>query len=524
MILRLVRKTTVLALPLFLGLPPASAELDLPTAAGQLFIFGLPYGGPGKASLDQNSIKHFKSIRAGSFILFRRDLQSSAQIKTLTDHLHELALGSGGAAALISVDQEGGSVTRIPFSPPLPSARALGLAGNAALSEQVGKETASFLRQLGINGNLAPVLDLGSESPSFIGSRSFSTQAPVVSDMGNAFAQGLVAGKVLPVGKHFPGIGPITNDPHLALVRRSTPASDLLTQDLLPFRKFSSLYPSGLMISHLIYPALDPQGTPGTFSKEIHQKYARDIVGYQGLLMTDDLLMIKTRSLREFQSNIQKTFLAGADLIMISWSIEKQKAAIEALLTGARTGMIKAEDIIARAKRVLQVRKDLGRPTFSAPLVTDRIALAPSLNYAKTLDQLASQIYRREIASQTAPVANELALLSEQPELVRAFKKEAPEITIRRLRSATACGPRQLCLAVLRYKREVPAFLQALGGLRKEQKSRILVLELFDDGAPITEYNKISMPVRTPQWARQFAQQVSAGWFKDKVASAARDQ
>lgn len=519
MFVSLLRKTTVLVLPLFLGLPPASAELDLPTAAGQLFIFGLPYGGPGRAALDQNSIKHFKSIRAGSFILFRRDLQNSVQIKDLTDRLHELGLASGGVAALISVDQEGGSVTRIPFSPPLPSARALGLGGNAALSEQVGKETATFLRQLGINGNLAPVLDLGSESPSFIGSRSYSTQAPVVSDMGNAFAQGLVDGKVLPVGKHFPGIGPVTNDPHLTLVRRSTPANDLLTRDLLPFRKFSALYPSGLMISHLIYPTLDPLGTPGTFSKEIHQKYARDVVGYQGLLMTDDLLMIKTKSLREFQDNIQKTFIAGADLIMISWSIEKQKAAIEALLAGVRAGTIKAEDVVARAKRVIQVRRDLGRPVFSAPLVKDRIALSPSATYTKALDQLANQIFKREIASQNIPSVTELALLSEQPELVRAFKKEAPTVPIRRLKSAGACKANQLCLAVLRYKREVAPFLQATANLKKEQRSRILVLELFDDGISAVDYNKISMPVRTPQWARQFAQHISAGWFREKVAS-----
>lgn len=504
------RPALALCLFVFLDVFPAFAQMDLGTAAGQLFIFGLPWNAGANGLLSKASISHFKELKAGAFILFRRDLKSTEQIKGLTESLQQISNEGSKSPALIAVDQEGGVVTRIPFDPPLPSASALGRSGNKVLAKALGFETAVFLRQLGINSNLAPVLDLGGAGPSFIGSRSYSDQAEVVSDVGNAFALGLAEGKVLPVAKHFPGIGPVMNDPHVSLVRRSTPATELLAKDFIPFRRFAAIYPSGLMISHLIYPGLDPTGLPGTFSPAIQQKYAREIVGYSGLLMTDDLLMLKTRKMSEFQKNVQSAFIAGADLIMVSWSLDRQKAAIEAILDGVRKKLFTQEDVLARAERIIKMRKDIGKPEFSAPLHTHRIRLAESKKYNELINELSQTLFKEQVLTLAEKSPAQWVLIGAPRELLTAIQRSPLKSHFKVGSAAKGCALKSMCLVFSRFRRERIQLLSQISRLPASQRGRYLLVDFVDDQRPNTQAEVIHVPVKAPNWPTHFIEEFSA--------------
>jgi beta-N-acetylhexosaminidase len=456
-------------------------------------------------------------MNAGSFILFRRDLSNNLQVKTLTDDLHAIALASSSAPALITVDQEGGQVSRVPFSPPLPSARALGATDNPDLIRKVGQQTAIMLRQLGINGNLAPVLDLGSSSTSFIGSRAYSGDAERVSSLGNAFAQGLSEGKVLPVAKHFPGIGPVQNDPHLTIVRRSTPASELLAKDFLPFRKFSSIYPSGLMISHLVYPALDIRGLPGTFSKEIQQKYARETIGYQGLLMTDDLLMIKTRTPTEFKKNIQNAFIAGADLIMISWSSEKQRTAVEAILDGVRTKLFTEKDVRDRAARILEVRKLIGRPAFQAPSDRTQLRLARNSDYERLVEQALSSSLRTQLANFSARGS---ITLVRAPQSFRLWTERHGSQQLRKALSfSNGCKKDGPCFYFAFHKKDVVSIEKELSKMSRARRKSVAIFYFRDVVPAQSPHLELHVQILSPHWAQSIGDELAHLIKKNQVAA-----
>lgn len=503
-------------LALLLGLPPAYAQMDLQTAAGQLFIFGVPWMKNQDLRLSQFSRKHFQSMGAGSFILFRRDLSNNLQVKTLTDDLHSIAQAASSAPALITVDQEGGVVSRVPFSPPLPSARAMGSTDSPELIRKVGYQTALMLRQLGINGNLAPVLDLGSANHSFIGSRAYSGEAERVSTLGNAFAQGLSDGKVLPVAKHFPGIGPVANDPHLSIVRRSTPASELLAKDFLPFRKFSGIFPSGLMISHLVYPALDVRALPGTFSKEIQQKHARETIGYQGLLMTDDLLMLKTKTPAEFRKNIQDAFIAGADLIMISWSSDKQRSAVEAILDGVRSGLFSEKDVRDRANRVVQVRQLLGRPEFQAPKDKAQLRLARNSEYERLVDQAFSSSLRYQL--QTLQPNSRITLVRAPSSLKNLMSGKVARNTKKSLHFSDVCPAKDFCFFFAFSKSDVVRAEQDLQAMPKSQRAKVGIFYFRDLSQAKTSHRPIHLQIRSQLWAKSLVDELEYILKKKDVA------
>lgn len=339
----------------FASQPKVDDLAPLKSQLGQFFIFGLH-----TPELSEKTKTHIRETGASAFILFRRNLLNNKQVTRLTDELHSLSQEMTGQPALIGLDQEGGKVIRIPFSPPLPSAFAMGQSRDPAIVEELSFQVGRALRQLGFNMNFAPVLDLGLEtSYSFLGQRAFSSDPIWASDLGAAFARGQAKAKILPVAKHFPGIGPVPNDPHLSLVRRSVSPEELRTRDLVPFENFARLPVSGMMISHLIYPKIDPSDSPGTFSKVIIQDLLQKQLGYSGLVVTDDLMMAGAQASQNFQENVVKAYLAGADLMMISWSEKRQKQAVAALWSALQSGRISASSIQQRLDKISKIRQSV---------------------------------------------------------------------------------------------------------------------------------------------------------------------
>jgi beta-N-acetylhexosaminidase len=231
--------------------------------------------------------------RPAGLILFARNVESPDQVRRLI----AAARAAAGEKILVLVDQEGGRVQRLcePHWPRYPAARAFG--GLRNTSRERAKEAARLcarvmardLHALGFNTTCAPVLDVPvAGADNIIGNRAYGEDAATVTELGGAVAEGLLAGGILPVMKHIPGHGRAMADSHHALPVVDTPAAELERNDFAPFRAHRDLPMA--MTAHVVFTAVDPEA-PITISAKAIQEVIRGSIGFEGLLMSDDLSM-----------------------------------------------------------------------------------------------------------------------------------------------------------------------------------------------------------------------------------------
>lgn len=328
--------------------------MTLDEKVGQLFIIGFP-----EKSLTPALERFIYANKPGSFILFKRNLSSEEQIKCLNDSLNNLSLRLTAQPPLIAIDQEGGQVSRIKFNPPLPSARAVGAGYTPGVARDIARSIGSRLSQLGINMNLAPVLDVDSiTGDSFIGSRSYGSHPLSVAAAGVETAEGLIQSGIIPTAKHFPGLGPEKLDPHQTTITRSFQQSNFGFKELFPFIHYTALGPaSAIMISQLSYPQLDPSGAPASFSKIIMNDLLRKSLGYDGLIVTDDLQMKGSALIHRPEEAALTSLLAGADMVMLTWSRSTQAAAIQRTLQAVRYGEFPVSLLDEKVRRILRAKQ-----------------------------------------------------------------------------------------------------------------------------------------------------------------------
>ena len=251
------------------------------------------------------------------FILFARNCEGPEQIRALVADLRE-SVGQGSAPVLI--DQEGGRVARL--KPPqwraAPAAGRFGLlAGrDRQLAEQAvqlnARLIAAELLDLGITVNCAPVLDLPTPGASdVIGDRAFGADPERIAELGRAFCEGLLAGGVLPVIKHIPGHGRARVNSHHELPVVETPRAELEVSDFRPFVALAGM--PWAMTGHLVYAAIDPDN-PATMSHAVIAEVIRGAIGFDGVLVTDDLSMAALSG--DFAARASKSLAAGCDVVL----------------------------------------------------------------------------------------------------------------------------------------------------------------------------------------------------------------
>lgn len=243
-------------------------------------------------SLTKAEIAFFRDARPWGFILFGRNVEDPDQVRRLTAGLRETV---GRTDAPILVDQEGGRVQRL--GPPhwrrYPPARAYaGLPDRLmrqALARLGARLMAHDLAAVGVNVDCAPVLDVPDpQAHAVIGDRAYADSSDEVAVLGRAVAEGLLAGGVLPVMKHAPGHGRANADSHEALPVVEASIEALDARDFAPFRALSDLPMA--MTAHVVYAAIDGR-RPATTSRAVIRDVIRGRIGYQGLLLSDDLSM-----------------------------------------------------------------------------------------------------------------------------------------------------------------------------------------------------------------------------------------
>ena len=255
----------------------------------------------------------FREIQPWGFILFKRNVETPGQVRKLVDALRAIV---DRPDAPMLIDQEGGRVQRLgpPHWPKYPTGRAYAtLAANDPLTGRAvvrlgARLIAEDLRKLGINVDCAPVLDTPvNGAHDIIGNRAYGDTPESIASLGRAFAEGLIAGGVLPVIKHIPGHGRATADSHLALPVVDAPM-EALEADFAPFRMLSDMPMA--MTAHVVYSAIDPK-RPATTSKDAI-KLIREDLGFGGLIMSDDLSMkalkgdFKSRAKRSLEGRLRR--------------------------------------------------------------------------------------------------------------------------------------------------------------------------------------------------------------------------
>ena len=293
----------------------------------------------------------FRDTDPFGFILFARNLDSPDQIRALCGDLREAV----GRAAPITIDQEGGRVQRLrapdwtEWLPPLEHATRAG--GNAAQAMYLRyRIIAHELQQLGIDSNCAPLVDVAQDSTHpFLKNRCYGTDAQSVADLGRAVADGLLDGGVLPVLKHIPGHGRAVADSHLELPHVDADPAELSRIDFAPFKALNDL-PMG-MTAHLVYTQIDPQ--PATISAKM-MGLIRDQIGFDGLIMTDDISMKALSG--DLGSLSAAARAAGCDVVLhCNGSLDEKRQVAEAAGPLDAAGQRRAAAAIATRKTPAEV-------------------------------------------------------------------------------------------------------------------------------------------------------------------------
>ena len=259
----------------------------------------------------------FKGEAPWAFILFARNLAEPEQIRDLVADLRDCV---GRADAAIFIDQEGGRVQRLrpPLAGHYPPAEILGRihasdpqAGIRA-SWLMSRLHALDLMQYGINADCLPVLDVPIEgSHDVIGDRAYARDPRAVAVLGRAAAEGLLAGGVMPVIKHIPGHGRAFSDSHHALPVVDASLDELRNHDFVPFQALQDA--PAAMTAHVVYTAIDAEN-PATTSPRAIRDFIRGEIGFDGLLMSDDLSMKALSG--DFATRTRSSLAAGCDVVL----------------------------------------------------------------------------------------------------------------------------------------------------------------------------------------------------------------
>ncbi len=294
----------------------------------------------------------FRDAEPWGFILFKRNIGTPAQVAALTA---DLRASVGRADAPVLIDQEGGRVQRMgpPHWPAYPAGRAYGrlYANDPVAGREIARLAARLvahdLLSVGVTVDCLPVLDVPVRGAhDVIGDRAYGDDPATVAVLGRAAAEGLLAGGVLPVIKHVPGHGRAFSDSHLELPVVDAPRDELERHDFAPFRVLADMPLA--MTAHVVYADIDP-ARPATTSHIVMTQIIRGSIGYDGLVMSDDLSMNALSG--TLAERAVAAFAAGCDVALhCNGQLDEMKAIAAETPVLEDEAKLRAESALARIK------------------------------------------------------------------------------------------------------------------------------------------------------------------------------
>jgi len=321
------------------------SEMTLEEKVGQLFIFGFWGKEP-----DYYITKMIKERYIGGVILLGYNIDSEEQVIKLTSSLQALSK----IPLFISVDQEGGEVARIWFEDTYDISQYDIENENEAF--KVAKDRGKQLKELGINMNFSPVLDHVTNEQSFLFTRSFRGTPQEVSDLAVAMVKGYKSAGIISSVKHFPGHSNETLDSHSQLDSVDISA-DELDEYIFQFKEVLK-YTDTVMTGHMLFPKID-KDNPTTVSSYFVATLLRKELGFEGLIITDDMQMKSIYDMYSVREAAVKAVLVGNDILIYTGEPEEQAEAYRAVLEAVKEGVIKEEDLNRKVLKILDLKYSL---------------------------------------------------------------------------------------------------------------------------------------------------------------------
>jgi beta-N-acetylhexosaminidase len=323
-------------------------QLGVRDAVGQMFVVGMEGTEP-----HYYIEKMVRERNVGGILLLGHNMESEEQTRELTDSLQRLSMETEPDTPLfVAVDHEGGEVQGAPWVSPQPSAAEVGGRANPEEARRISERIGGELRRGGVNTNLAPVVDIGSGAA--IGSRSYGDDPTLVATMGAAAVGGFEEAGIVSAAKHFHNHGPALEDSHVARPVVDHDIETVLQSDLAPFRAAVEAGVPMVMMGHLVYPAVDPE-RPASLSPAA-VGLLRDELGFNGVIVTDDLIMEGARRGGTTAEAALRAVEAGVDLLIISGPPEEQAAAYDAIVAAVESEEIPRQRIDTSVERIERVK------------------------------------------------------------------------------------------------------------------------------------------------------------------------
>jgi beta-N-acetylhexosaminidase len=325
--------------------------MNLDEKLGQMVLMGFD-----GYTVNSKTIELIKKYKIGGLILYSSNIKDSKQTVKLLNSLKSTNQ-KNNIPLFLSVDEEGGSVSRLPMEiKKLPTNREIGKMNNSDFSYRIGTILGKELKSFGFNVDFAPVLDINSNPNNpIIGDRSFGPNKKTVSKLGVQTMKGIQSQKIIPVIKHFPGHGDTSVDSHLGLPKVNKSLSTLKSFELLPFKKAIENHADMVMVAHILFPKIDAK-YPASFSKAIISGVLRDYLKFTGVVITDDMEMGAVLKNFRIEYAAVKSIQSGSDIILVSHTFDRGIAVINSLKQAVLDKKISISRIDESVYRILKLK------------------------------------------------------------------------------------------------------------------------------------------------------------------------
>jgi beta-N-acetylhexosaminidase len=334
-------------------------SLTVEEKVGQIVMVGME-----ETWLSPALAERLERLSIGNVIFLGRNYVGPDQMRGFTDALRGLATARRVPIGfLTAIDQEGGIVARLLNGATVfPGNMALGATRSTQLSMLCSRIMAQEMLQMGLNMNLAPVLDVNNnpDNPG-IGVRSYGESPELVAELGVAAIEGSQRVGVMATAKHFPGKGDVTIDSHLDLPTVAHDMERLEKVELLPFKAAIEAGIGAIMTAHVFFPAVEPEPLlPATLSEKVLTGLLREKLGFEGIVITDDLYMGAISKAFGVGEAAIRAIIAGADIALMCHHPEQQEQAIGEILAAVRSGRISEARLNSAVRRVLTSKVRFG--------------------------------------------------------------------------------------------------------------------------------------------------------------------
>ncbi|WP_245596711.1 beta-N-acetylhexosaminidase [Shimazuella kribbensis] len=326
-------------------------SMTLDEKLGSMIIAGVEGTTPTEKTKSMIQNQH-----VGGIIFYKNNVESQEQ---LVSYVNELKTWNqqNPSPLFISIDEEGGKVSRLPGIEKIPTAKSIGKTGDLTYANNIGTYLGIASKSMGINMDYAPVLDINSNPNNpVIGNRSYGNTYQKVSDVGRAVMKGIQSAGTIPVIKHFPGHGDTSVDSHLDLPVVHKSLEQLQSFEWKPFEDAIREGADSVMIAHILFPKIDSK-YPASLSPAIITDQLRNTIGFQGVVMTDDLTMGAISKNYGMGRAAVQAVQAGSDILLVAHGYDNVNNILSALKKNITNGKLTKKRIDESVLRILMLKE-----------------------------------------------------------------------------------------------------------------------------------------------------------------------